>query len=81
MAKQASHYERGHMEIGEQQQTFDLFIGMTKWGSLAAAALVLLFTLWFCTGAGFLGAVISAAVVVAVGVMLLRDKGEARAAH
>lgn len=81
MANQASHYERGHMEIGEQEQTFELFIGMAKWGSLTAAALVLLFTLWFCTSAGFLGAVISAAVVVAVGVMLLRDKGEARAAH
>jgi len=79
MAEQ--HYERGHMDIREQEQTFGLFLGMAKWGSLVTAVLVLFFTLWFCTGAGFLGGLISAAALAVAGVMLLRDKGEARTAH
>ncbi len=81
MAEHGSHYERGHMVIREQEQTFGLFIGMTKWGSLAAAALLLLLTLWFCTDAGFLGGAISAAVLVAIGVSVLKSKPAASAAH
>lgn len=81
MGEQASDYHRGEMDIHEQKATFDLFMGMTKWGSLAIVAGVLFFTLLFCTGAGFIGAAISAAVVVAVGVLVLRAKPDAAAAH
>jgi hypothetical protein len=45
---------------------------LTKWGSLAIAALVLFLTLWFCTSAGFLGALATAVVAIAVGVLVLR---------
>ncbi len=81
MAEHGSHYQRGHMEIREQEQTFGLFLGMTKWGSLAVAALVLFLTLFFCTGTGFIGAAIAAIVVTAIGVVVLKSKPEAKAAH
>ena len=81
MGEQASDYHRGDMDIHEQKATFDLFMGMTKWGSLAIAAGVLFFTLLFCTGAGFIGAAISAAVLVGAGVFLLRAKPGAAEAH
>lgn len=75
MADQASDYHRGDMDISEQVATYGLVMGLTKWGSLAIAALVLFLTLWFCAGAGFLGAAVSAAVLVVLGVFLLRDRG------
>ena len=74
MAGPASDYHRGEMDIQEQVATFHLFNGMTKWGSLAVAALVLLLALWFCTPAGFGGGFIAAAILVVVGVVLLREK-------
>lgn len=79
MAGKAHH--RGEMDIQEQMSTFELFNNLTKWGSLFVGALVLFLTLWFCTPAGFGGAAITAVVVIALGVFLLRDKPEAAAAH
>jgi hypothetical protein len=73
----ASQYHRGEMDISEQVATFHLFNGMTKWGSLALAALLSLLVLWFCTPAGFLGGLVTAAVVTVIGTLLLRDKPEA----
>lgn len=81
MAGAASDYHRGEMDIAEQVSTFHLFNGLTKWGSLLIGALVLFLTLWFCTGAGFLGAAIAAVVLVGLGVVLLREKPKAEAAH
>lgn len=74
MADTASDYHRGEMNIHEQVSTFSLFMGLTKWGSLATAALVLWLTIWFCTHAGFLGATVAAIVLTVVGVVLLREK-------
>jgi hypothetical protein len=73
----ASEYHRGEMDISEQVATFHLFNGMTKWGSLALAALLALLVLWFCTPAGFLAGFVTAAVLVVVGVIALREKPEA----
>jgi hypothetical protein len=73
----ASQYHRGEMDISEQVATFNLFNGMTKWGSLALAALLSLLVLWFCTPAGFLGGFVTAAIVTVIGTLLLRDKPEA----
>ena len=70
----ASEYHRGEMDIQEQVSTFNLFNALTKWGSLYIAALLLLLVVWFCTPAGFLPGLISAAVMVALGVVFLRDK-------
>ncbi len=77
MAGQASDYHRGEMDIHEQVSTFHLVMGITKWGSLVLAALLLTLVLWFCTSAGFLGAFISGAVVMALGIVLLRERGDA----
>jgi hypothetical protein len=77
MADHASDYTRGEMDIQEQTATYDLFMGMTKWGSLAIAALLVLLTVWFCTPAGFIAGFVSAAVMTVIGVIVLRDKPEA----
>lgn len=82
MAKTAetTSYHRGEMDIHEQASTFASVMTLTKWGSLAVGTLVLFLTLWFCTDAGFLGAFITAVVVVALGVFFLRS-GRTAAAH
>lgn len=68
-----SDYQRGTMEISEQTSTYNLFMGLTKWGSLATAAILLFLTLWFAVGAGFLAAFIGAAVLMVAGIFFLRN--------
>ena len=77
MAGPSSDYQRGSMDVSEQAATFELVMGMTKWGSLAIAAGVLFLVLWFCTKVGFLGAAVTGVVLLAIGVFALRDKGGA----
>lgn len=74
-------YQRGAMDIAEQTATYDLVMGMTKWGALAIAAGVLFFSLLFCTHTGFLGSAAFTAVLIVAGVLMLRSKPEAAAAH
>jgi hypothetical protein len=80
MAGPSSDYQRGAMDIAEQTATFELVMGMTKWGSLYIGALLLMLVLWFCTATGFVGAAGTAVVMIALGTLLLRDKKTA-AAH
>jgi len=75
MANPASDYHRGDMDIHQQESTYDLVMSLTKWGSLAVAVAVLFLTLWFCTAAGFLGAVATALVAAVLGGFLLRGSG------
>jgi hypothetical protein len=77
MAGKASTYHRGDQDIHEQVETFHLVMNITKWGSLTLAALVLFLVLWFCTPAGFLSGLISAAVVAVLGFIVLRSKPDA----
>jgi hypothetical protein len=70
----AGDYQRGEMDISEQAATFAAFNGMTKWGSLAVAVLLLFITLLFCTPTGFIGSAIAAVVLLAAGVFFLREK-------
>ena len=74
MAEQASDYHRGDMEIDEQVATYNVMMGLTKWGSLAIGALVLMLTLWFCTDSGFLGAVVATGAFTVIGFFFLRSK-------
>lgn len=67
-------YTRGEMEISEQELTFDLVMGITKWGCLAIAAIVLFFTMWLYPRGNFMGAAVATFVLVAVGVFFLRKK-------
>lgn len=67
-------YHRGDMDIAEQRSTYDVFMGLTKWSSLAIAALILFLTITFATAAGWFTALIATVVLVALGVFFLRDK-------
>jgi len=75
MASKVAEYHRGDMEISEQVSTYHAVMSASKWGSLAIGDAVLFLTLWFCTGAGFLGALITAVVVAVLGVFFLRGGG------
>jgi hypothetical protein len=74
MAEHGAEYHRGEMDIQEHTSTFSGFVKMTKWGSLYIGALLLLLTLWFCTPTGAIGALIAAAVMVALGTLVLGEK-------
>jgi hypothetical protein len=77
MAKQASTYTRGEMNIQEQAATFELVMGITKWGSLTIGVALLFLVMWLCAGVGFLGSALTAVVATAAGVFFLRDGAEA----
>ncbi len=81
MADHAQDHSHGHMDIRQQESTFHLFLKMTKWGALHVAVIVLFATLWFCTDAGFFGALIAALVVLVLGILLLRERRTPSAAH
>jgi len=77
MANPAQDYHKGEMEIADQAATFHGFIGMTKWCSLAIATVVLFLAIWLCAHAGFMRAAIAAIVVLALGILLLKEKPSA----
>ena len=77
MASPKSAYQRGEQDVSEQLSTFHLVMGITKWGSLVIGSFLLFITLWFCTPAGFLGGLIPALILVALGVTFLRSKPDA----
>jgi hypothetical protein len=74
MATHSGDYTRGEMIIEEHEKTYAGFLKMTKWGSLYLAALLLMLTLWFCTPAGFIGALVAAVVVLVIGTLVLSEK-------
>jgi hypothetical protein len=67
-------YQRGSQEISEQVSTFHLVMGLTKWGALAIAAVLAFLTIWFMPGGNFFAGLIVAVVMIAVGVLALREK-------
>jgi Bacterial aa3 type cytochrome c oxidase subunit IV len=77
MASNSSGYRHGEMDVSEQQATYHLVMGMTKWGSLALAAVILWLAVWFCTPAGFVPATISAVILLILGIALLRERSPA----
>ena len=76
MAEHATDQSQGQMDIAEHTASFDLFVRFTKWGSLAVAVVVLWATLMFCTSTGFIGSVVAAVLLLAIGVYLLREKAQ-----
>ena len=74
MAGTPSDYHHGDMDVTEQTATFHLIMGMTKWGSLALASALVLLVVWFCTPSGFWPGLISALVVLVLGIQLLKEK-------
>ena len=74
-ADNAEHaYVHGSMEISEQVSTWHLFVFLAKWGSLLTAAILLLLTVWFAVGAGFVAGLISGVALFVVGFFALRSK-------
>lgn len=73
-AETAHDHVHGQMEISAQTSMYELFMSMTKWCSLAMAALILMLVVWFAVGAGFIAGAVSAIVVTAIGIVLLRGK-------
>ena len=67
-------YTRGEMIIEEHEKTYEGFLKMTKWGSLYLAALLVTLVLWFCTGTGFIGALITGVVLLVLGTLALSEK-------
>jgi hypothetical protein len=74
MADASHDYHPGDQNISEQVATYSFFDGLTKYGSLTVATLVLMLTLWFCLNAGFLGGLIPGLVVAGLGLLFLRSK-------
>ena len=70
-------YVRGSQEISEQESTFDLFMGLAKWGSLLIGVSVLFLVMWFQPGGSFIAGAIAAFVLLVIGVFALRSKKKA----
>jgi hypothetical protein len=81
MAEHASDHTHGQMDIHQNQASFDIFVRMTKWGSLAVAVIVLYATLAFCTETGWAAAIIPALILLLLGVIFLKSKPAHAAAH
>lgn len=75
--RDAEAYLRGSQEISEQASTWELFVSLTKWGSLATAVAVLFLTLWFMPGGGFLPGLVAAVALSVAGWWFLRSKPDA----
>lgn len=67
-------YQRGSQEISEQVSTFHLVMGLTKWGSLAIASVLLFLVLWFMPNGSFFVGLPAGIVLFVVGFFALREK-------
>jgi hypothetical protein len=76
MAKPAGDYHRGEMEIHEQASTYHAFLAVSKWGSLALAAVLVGLVVAFATKAGIITGIITAVVISVIGYFALRAKPE-----
>ncbi len=74
-------YTIGSMDITEQVSTFNIIMRLVKWVSLGIAALLLMLTVWFGVGAGFIAAFLSAAFLMVAGFFLLRAKSASDRPH
>jgi len=74
MAEPHHDYHRGEMDISEQKATYDLFMALTKWGSLFTAVSLLILTVWFATDFGWMPAFGSGIVLLVAGWFFLRNK-------
>ncbi len=69
-----TEYHHGEMNASTQIADYKVFLNFAKWVSLVLAALILMLVLWFCVGTGFVGAFVPAAIVLAIGIFMLRAK-------
>lgn len=77
-ADHSPEHVKGTMDIHEQASSYELFMLLTKWGSLIVSVLLLFFIVWFAVpGGGFIAAAISAVVFAILGWMMLKTKPDA----
>ncbi len=60
------------MDYAEHDKTFAMFVGLTKYGSLICAALLIAMAFGFYTTAGFFSALILFVLICALGWAILR---------
>ncbi|CAL4867982.1 hypothetical protein MMA231_02255 [Asticcacaulis sp. MM231] len=70
-------YVRGEMDVHEHQHSFELFVNMTKWGSLVITVALVFLIVLTSTKLGFITAVVSAVVVAGLGWVVLKKKPDA----
>ena len=74
----AHHSSDGPVEMGapmdypEHEKTYRLFLGLTKYGSLHVAALMIAMAFGYFTSAGFFSALILFIIISLAGIYLLR---------
>jgi len=68
----ADTYHHGDQNISEQVHTYRVFDELTKYAALCVGVLVLMLSLWFCLGVGFLGGLIPGLVLLGLGIWFLR---------
>jgi hypothetical protein len=74
----ADHTPSGPVEMGasmdyaEHDKTYNLFLGMAKWGTLFCVALLAAMAFGFFTPAGFFSATVLFILILAVGGFILR---------
>ncbi len=74
----ADHTPTGPIETGasmdyrEHEKTYDVFIALTKYGSLVCVAILVAMAFGFFTSAGFVSATVLFVLICAVGGYLLR---------
>lgn len=74
----ADHTPGGPVEVGasmdhaEHEKTYDMFLALTKYGTLACVALLIAMAFGFFTSAGLISSTILFALLCVVGSFLLR---------
>ncbi|MFN3228616.1 MAG: aa3-type cytochrome c oxidase subunit IV [Asticcacaulis sp.] len=82
MAGHSDDYKHGEMDIHQNVSTYNLFMALTKWGSLYTAAFILFITVAFAVkGAGLLPAIIATAVMLVLGFFLLKSPAKSDTSH
>ena len=67
-------YEKGTQPVHEQQATYDLFMGLAKWGSLQLAVVITFFVLWLQPGGSFVFGLVAAVALAVIGFFALKSK-------
>lgn len=67
-------YQKGTQPIHEQQSTYDLFMGLAKWGSLQLAVVITFFVLWLQPGGSFVFGLVAAVALAVIGYFALKSK-------
>ena len=60
------------MDYPEHEKTYEMFLGMTKYGTLACAVLLIGMAIGFFTAAGFITSTILTIILFALGVFILK---------